>query len=261
MITLHGTKQKEETLGLIALAWQDAKVGDEIEIVQPNDLGGKSLEKLILSHFPSASSDSRNKSRYINIIKTKDNPDVLAIWLEHTQLRFIESTGFYSMPGLFGWNKIDVGSALLLDYISELKGVGADFGCGYGYLSKNVIIKNEKIKSIYCFDCDNRAIEASIKNIDDSRAIIKQADCTDFISNLPPLDFIVMNPPFHDGGDEDKELGQKFIQTASRHLRKRGALWMVANRHLPYEKVLADHFGVVGKVTEEKGFKIYKALK
>lgn len=261
MITVLGTKQKEETLGMIAQAWDNAREGDEIEIVQPNDLGGKSLEKLVLKNFPDASSDSRNKSRHIIVIKGNDRPAVVDEWLGHTKLRYVEETGFYSMPGLFGWHKIDVGSALLLAHLPPLKGKGADFGCGYGYLAKNILLKNEKIKILYCFDCDNRSVEACLKNVDDGRAVIDVGDCSRAMAGVPLLDFIVMNPPFHEGAEEDQNLGQRFIEAAAHHLRRNGELWMVANRHLPYEKILEKTFFKVEKIVEEKGFKIFKALK
>ena len=56
------------------------------------------------------------------------------------------------------------------------------------------------------------------------------------------LDFVVMNPPFHDGGAEDRLLGQTFIRQAAIMLRRGGLLWVVANRHLPYEAVLGELF-------------------
>lgn len=261
MINVTGTKQRDETHGLIALAWNECQVNDAIQIVQSNDLGGKSLEKRLLKIFPDASSESKNKSRTITITKTKDTPESINEWLEHTKLRLISDTGFYSMPGLFGWNKIDVGSQLLTKYLEKLKGNGADFGCGYGYLSKYALENNEKIKSLHCLDFDDRAVEACKKNIDDDRAIINQADCSQAVNDLPRLDFIIMNPPFHDDGGEDRGLGQRMIEVASHHLKPNGRLLMVANKHLPYEKTLEDKFKKHDKIAEEKGFKIFKALK
>ena len=70
-----------------------------------------------------------------------------------------------------------------------------------------------------------------------------------------------MNPPFHDGGIEDKTLGQRFIQRAAESLRNGGSCWLVANRHLPYEAVLAPLFRQVKLVVEVDGFKIYEAVK
>ena len=261
MITIHGTKQKEETYGLIAKTWQEVDVGVEIEIVQPNDLGGKSLEKVILSQFPNAQSESKKKSRFIKIVKTNNTPLIISEWLEHTKLRFVDAIGFHSMPGLFGWNKIDVGSKLLAPYLENLRGIGADFGCGYGYLTHHILEQNSKIKMLYAMDFDERAIEACTKNITDTRAIIQQTDCSKKTDNLSPLDFVVMNPPFHEYAREDRGLGQHFIETASQHLKKHGICWIVANKHLPYEATLSKHFHSHEKITEQNGFKIFKAVK
>lgn len=261
MMIIKGTKQKEETYGLIARTWVDAPVGCEIQIIQSNDFGGKSLEKIILNQFDNVFCESKNKARYITITKTESAPLIIQEWLGHTKIRMVDDIGFYSMPGLFGWDKIDAGSRLLLDYLPELKGVVADFGCGYGYLSKNILLKNKKIKINYCFDCDIRAIEACKMNVTDDRAITMQVDCTRPIVDIPQLDFIVMNPPFHDGVGEDKNLGQKFIETAAHHLRRNGQCWIVANKHLPYEKTIATVFFKHEKITEKDGFKIFKAVR
>ena len=76
---------------------------------------------------------------------------------------------------------------------------------------------------------------------------------------LADLDFIVMNPPFHDGGAEDKSLGQAFIGRAHAILRKGGVLWLVANRHLPYEAALNAQFARVTLKAQVSGYKVYEA--
>jgi len=261
MITIYGTKQKEETYGLIATAWHGADVGGDILIVQSNDMGGKSLQKTIEKHGFSVFCESKNKARYITIIRELETPNIINKWLEYTQLTMVEATGFYSKPGLFGWNKVDVGSKILVDKLPELKGIGADFGCGYGYLTRHILDNNVNVTTHYALDLDERAVEACGKNITDDRAIIRHADCTQKIVDLPPLDFVIMNPPFHDGDGEDRGMGQKFIETAAKHLKRKGVCWIVANKHMPYEKTISEHFHAYEKIAEEKGFKIFKALK
>ena len=44
-------------------------------------------------------------------------------------------------------------------------------------------------------------------------------------------------------------------------LRGGGVLWLTANRHLPYEATLREHFETVDQVAQAKGFKIYRAQK
>jgi 16S rRNA (guanine1207-N2)-methyltransferase len=75
------------------------------------------------------------------------------------------------------------------------------------------------------------------------------------------LDFVVTNPPFHDGGAEDKRLGQAFIRQAAGMLGKGGVLWLVANRHLPYEAELNAAFKRVRMAADAGGYKVFEAVK
>jgi 16S rRNA (guanine1207-N2)-methyltransferase len=72
---------------------------------------------------------------------------------------------------------------------------------------------------------------------------------------------VVMNPPFHDGGTEDRALGVAFIAAAAKALRKGGVCWLTANRHLPYEAPLDEAFAKVTLKAERGGYKIYEARK
>jgi 16S rRNA (guanine1207-N2)-methyltransferase len=65
-------------------------------------------------------------------------------------------------------------------------------------------------------------------------------------------DAVVMNPPFHSGKKEDIALGESFIRAAWNSLKRGGRLFFVANRHLPYEKIIPD----LGSLYEGGGFKI-----
>ncbi|MBN8194873.1 methyltransferase, partial [Bacillus sp. NTK074B] len=62
------------------------------------------------------------------------------------------------------------------------------------------------------------------------------------------LDVVVMNPPFHQGRDANPRLGAQFIRTAAAMLKPSGQLFMVANRHLPYEATLAECFRKHGEL-------------
>jgi 16S rRNA (guanine1207-N2)-methyltransferase len=254
MVIIQGTKQKEETYGKIVAAWDGAKSGQTITVHQPNDMGGKSLEKTLLQIFPDATSESKNKARYITLTKTdyltELTQEILNEWRTYNKLHYVDSIGFYSMPGIFGWNKIDKGSEILTKTLPDLSGIIADFGCGYGYLTDFLLKQNSKVKTLYAFDIDPKAIEACTKNVLDSRVIIRQADCSKNIPDLPACNAIVMNPPFHDGSKQDHDLGRNFIKTASYHLKKSGHLYMVANAHLPDEKIVNQEFDKVEKLYE-----------
>ena len=122
------------------------------------------------------------------------------------------------------------------------------------------MLTSPAVERLSLFDIDRRAIEAARRNVEDARVELHWADVTAPDAGVAgEMDFIVMNPPFHDGGGEDRALGQAFIRRAAQSLRKDGALWLVANRHLPYEAVLAELFARVESRADQGGYKVFEA--
>ncbi len=90
-------------------------------------------------------------------------------------------------------------------------------------------------------EADHDALDCARRNLDDPRARFHWADATTWTPETRP-DAVVTNPPFHVGRAADPSLGRAFIAAAARILAPSGSLWLVANRHLPYEATLTDHF-------------------
>ncbi len=70
-----------------------------------------------------------------------------------------------------------------------------------------------------------------------------------------------MNPPFHTSRAADLALGVSFIRAARRMLAPDGVLWMVANRHLPYDAVLTELFLTVEDGGGDGAFRVIRAAK
>lgn len=174
--------------------------------------------------------------------------------------RLLTALGLWSQPGIFSWDRIDPGSALLIEHLPVLGGRGADLGCGIGLLARAVLTQ-PAVRHVTPIDIDRRAIEAAKRNVDAARSTVLWADAA--TSKVLPsnLDFVIMNPPFHDGGAEDQNLGRAFIAKAAAMLRKGGECLLVANRHLPYEAAMTPLFADVTQVVQANGFKIYAARK
>ncbi|KNG94118.1 class I SAM-dependent methyltransferase [Pseudaestuariivita atlantica] len=167
--------------------------------------------------------------------------------------------GFTVVPGVFSADAIDPGSRALAEALPDRLGREvADFGAGWGYLSARVL-KDDGVTRLHLVEADHIALDCARRNIDDPRAVFHWADATTWRSDAP-LDAVVMNPPFHTGRRATPDLGHAFIRNAARGLSRHGRLWLVANRHLPYEQVLESCFG---KVTEhpsaQGGYKIIEA--
>jgi 16S rRNA (guanine1207-N2)-methyltransferase len=170
--------------------------------------------------------------------------------------RIVPGLGLWSQPGVFSWDRLDAGTARLAAALPPLSGRGADLGCGIGVLGRSVL-ESPAVEALAMIDIDRRAVDAARRNVADARARFVHADAR--ATPLEGLDFVVMNPPFHEQGREATALGVAFIQAAARALRKGGACWMVANATLPYEAPLESAFRRTALVSRAGGYKVYEA--
>ncbi|SEW38119.1 16S rRNA m(2)G 1207 methyltransferase [Cognatiyoonia koreensis] len=168
--------------------------------------------------------------------------------------------GFFTSSGVFSEGSVDKGSALLAASLpAKLPARMADFGAGWGYLT-DAILKRDGVKTVDLIEAEALSLECAKLNITDSRAVFHWADATTFIADKG-FDGVVMNPPFHTGRAADPALGRAFIQAARRLLAPHGKLWMVANRHLPYESSLKESFRNVDELAGNGAFKVFHATR
>ena len=258
-------KQKEASFYHLAMSLKILNKNGLFVAVAANDAGGKRLEKWFQEFGLAPASFSKSKCRIVWAYKSDVNNDAVHKYAVRgaQQDCDIEGQKFITQPGIFGWDKIDRGSRLLTGYLpDDLRGVGADFGCGYGFLANYVLNHCPKIKKMIAIEANYNALKCAKENLKNFEFVDYQwNDLTHKIERMPPLDFIVMNPPFHSGKKADSDIGQKFIENAAECLKKNGVLYMVANAHLPYEKLLKKQFFKIEKLDENQGFKVYKAVK
>ncbi|WP_397542544.1 methyltransferase [Roseovarius salis] len=168
--------------------------------------------------------------------------------------------GFVTLPGIFSADGVDPGSALLADHLPARLGARvADLGAGWGYLSHRALAR-EDIEELHVVEADFAALACARRNVLDGRARFHWEDATRW---QPPakLDTVITNPPFHTGRSPDPALGQAFIRAAARMLAPKGQLFLVANRHLPYESELTRQFADVGEMDGDTRFKLLHAAR
>jgi len=166
--------------------------------------------------------------------------------------------GFQTLPAVFSSDGPDRGSALLAAALPAKLGVRvADLGAGWGYLSR-AILAREGVKELDLVEAEAEALVCARVNIPDPRAKFHWADATTF-KPVRLWDSVVMNPPFHTAREADAGLGMAFIKAAQRGLSPSGSLWMVANRHLPYDKLLVTLFKQVEEIGGDKAFRVTRA--
>lgn len=247
-----------ETRYLLAQALRVLRPGGLLSAAAPKDRGGLRLKKTLAGLGCDVIESSRRHHRICEVERQAGSLDIADALAEGAP-RILPS-GLWSQPGVFSWDRLDPGSDLLLQHLPALSGAGADFGCGIGWLSR-AALSSPAVTALTLIDLDRRAVECAEHNVVDPRARFVWADVRTAAKDLADLDFVVMNPPFHDGGQEDRRLGQAFIRAAADSLRIGGRLWLTANRHLPYEAVLTEAFKAVTPIADGGGYKIYEARK
>lgn len=168
--------------------------------------------------------------------------------------------GFITRPGVFSADGPDPGSELLAQALPPKLGPKVvDLGAGWGYLSRAVLAR-EGVKRLDLVEAEALALDCARENIRDERARFHWADALSFRPESL-AETVVTNPPFHTGRAADPSLGIGFIQAARRMLAPDGALWLVANRHLPYDEALAAHFLEHETVAQTNAFRVIRAIK
>jgi 16S rRNA (guanine1207-N2)-methyltransferase len=242
---------------VLAHALRALKPDGRLMALAPKDKGGSRIRKTLES-FGCEVEDLPKRRHRICHAARPEKPVGLAAAIAAGAPRIVEAIGLWSWPGVFSWDRIDPGSALLLEHLPTLAGKGADLGAGIGVLAHRVL-QSSAVTALTLVDLDRRAVECARRNVEDLRVAIAWADVRRH--PLEGLDFVVMNPPFHDAGSEDRDLGAGFIAAAALALRKGGTCWLVANRHLPYEAPLKAAFARVELRAEAHGYKVYEARK
>jgi len=250
-----GTAERDYVIGQMLRV---LKPGGELTVMALKDKGGSRLRKS-LEAFGCNVDESSKAHHRIAFVERPGLVQGIDQALSKGKLRDLTGQGLWSQPGVFSWDRLDPGSALLIKTLPALSGKGMDLGCGIGLLAL-AVLEHSAVTALTLIDIDSRALKAAERNVTDPRAAFEWSDIR---SQEGPADqdFVVMNPPFHDAGSEDKALGQAFIRRAALALRKGGTCWLVANRHLPYEETLKPLFAKVTLKAEAQGYKVYEARK
>ncbi|MCA0893727.1 class I SAM-dependent methyltransferase [Microbulbifer agarilyticus] len=216
--------------------------------------GGKSLQK----HGTEYSSHNQlNRDATLGV--ALDDSDYRA-------LRKLDSlNGLFSKPGLFGWNKIDVGSALLARHFSEhlpkTPFNALDLGCGFGYLSVRLA---QLAPDAHIVATDNNAAALlACQNNFDLHGIKGEVIAGDAGSQVAStsVDIVICNPPFHQGFQVEGDLTDRFLADAARTLKSGGSALFVVNEFIPLARKTEGLFREVTLLEKAKGFCVFRLTK
>lgn len=188
-------------------------------------------------------------------------------WLpdqDYTRLQQIHSSPLLlSKPGVFGWQKLDRGSALL---IAQLPAVLAslprrpqrllDLGCGYGYLT---VMANQYLPGCQWLLTDNSAtaLVAAAANCQQHgiAAELLLADCA--AGAAGPFDMVLCNPPFHQGFAVEGQLTSRFLAAAESLLVRGGRALFVVNEFIALERQARHYFATAEVLLRCDGFCVF----
>lgn len=266
------SKEKPVVHHIINQAFRVLKPGGELIICGQKNEGIKTYIEKARALFRSDTPMRKEGTHYFASIRKSLSPDNASISLlddsDYQQLRIIgdlHNRPLYSKPGLFGWNKIDQGSALLIEQLATLLPALRtsqspaptsllDLGCGYGYLA--LMTSNLPVQRRVLTDNNAAALQAARKNclVHQLDAEIIAGDAGSSVTGT--FDVILCNPPFHQGFSVDGSLTDKFLAASKRLLAKDGAAVFVVNQFIPLERQANKLFRKIEILGQNRSFKV-----
>lgn len=261
-IYLRICKEKPVNLHLIRQAFLSLEPNGLLVISGEKNEGIKSLWQAATKIFGQGSPLEKHGVAYVAHFRKSDTPvlppdntyhqlQIIGTWAEHP---------IYSKPGVYGWDKIDQGSALLLEQLplafpeqTRFDGI-LDLGCGYGFLTLATayLETHRRVAS----DNNAAALECIIHNARERNLELEiiAGDCGDTVKGL--FDLILCNPPFHRGFDVEADLTRRFLTAARDKLAPGGSALFVVNSFIPIEKKLIGLFRETVTLVNNKQFKV-----
>ncbi|HEY2482964.1 MAG TPA: methyltransferase [Caulobacteraceae bacterium] len=242
---------------VLARALRALAPAGELVALAPKDMGGSRLGAELKAFGCAVVETAKRHQRLCRCVRPVE-PIGLEAAIVAGGLQRLAALGLWTQPGVFSWNRLDPGSAVLVAQPWTPSGAGVDLGCGVGVLAR-AVLASAGVTELTLIDLDRRALDAARRNLDDPRLQFLQHDLRRAPRRPRDLDFAIMNPPFHDGGAQDRQLGQAFVATAADMLKPGGVLRLVANVALPYETLLAARFAKVTPLARAEGYKVLEA--
>lgn len=260
-VILRMTRSAEELRFTMALAARRLTPGGKLYLFGSNDEGIRSAAKAFAAHFetPQTLITKRHCRVFGAVLAATPGDDDLQSFHEtiRVETKSLELT-WMSWPGMFAHDRLDAGSAFLIEHLPDLND-GArvlDYGCGAGVLSLALQRKASGL-NITLFDNDALALEAATRNVEGA-----EIKCGTSLADLEGevFDLILSNPPIHSGKRQTYAILERLITEAPEHLRKGGRLRLVVQGTVPVQKMAGDAWRNVLPVAEDRSFVVWDLL-
>jgi 16S rRNA (guanine1207-N2)-methyltransferase len=278
IVLLTIPKERRYARTLLLAAWETLKPNGRLLLAGPSKGGAKAVIKDAESLFGNVSILGYRRHQRVAACTRKDSlPDPLPEEFQQTGitpgtrnlLEVSRPEGILKLethPGIFSWEALDEGTALLLEHLKiEPESRVWDVGCGYGVIGLSAALAGAG--QVTMSDVNLLAVRYTQSN-----AVLNKLDgntktfATDGLqnpghsqANTDQFDIIISNPAFHQGRDVNKSMAGEMIRQAPKLLLPSGRLVIVANRFLNYDKTMRDHFATVTRIAETNKYHILEA--
>ncbi|XZQ55372.1 MAG: 16S rRNA (guanine(1207)-N(2))-methyltransferase RsmC [Arsenophonus sp.] len=251
-------KNKEEANFQLHNMCSVLPVGNDIFIIGENRSGIKSVYRILKEIGYVYKIDTlQHCNLYYCKLENKPQFNLHDWWTMYK----IDDVFIKTLPGVFSQKSLDEGSKLLLSTFNKpLRGELLDMASGSGVLGATIGKKNPNIKLTFC---DSHAASiASILETLKINGLTGNIIISDIYSEIKDsYDWIICNPPFHDGLITNYSTTEVIIKQAPNYLKRNGKFRMVANAFLPYQYWLDNSFNRYETLINTGKFKIYQASK
>ncbi|QJC30358.1 16S rRNA (guanine(1207)-N(2))-methyltransferase RsmC [Enterobacteriaceae endosymbiont of Neohaemonia nigricornis] len=243
------TKNKNESIYLLQQISTLLYNNSDIFIIGANNSGIRSINNIsIFNTIFNKIISARKYSIYHTQYKKKHyfHPD--SFW----KFYYLNEQIIYNLPGVFGDNKLDQGSQLLISTIksSDIKGKILDLGCGSGVLTSFIAKQSKKIK-IYATDIDIKALYSTKKTLFANNIHHGLIFPSHIYSNInEKFNLIISNPPFHNELCYSLHTIYKILYNIKKYLVYNGEFRFVTHNIIPYKKIfkhLSYNFYILSK--------------
>jgi 16S rRNA (guanine1207-N2)-methyltransferase len=263
------SKEKPVVHHLLNQAWRCLKPGGQLLVAGYKNEGTKTYIEKIAKLLGSGKNIVKNGPVYSAELSKYTEYDATQL-LDDSDYRqprpIAQDSGLKlsSKPGLFGWNKVDVGSALLIEQLHHLSPLPKplkscmDLGCGYGYLTIAAASLDicKDINHWTMTDNNAAALQLAQQNLRHNQlnGEVIAADAGKGIR--AKTDLVLCNPPFHQGFSIDGDLTDKFLQSAKHLLAPQGIALFVVNQFIPLERKAVPLFSQIKVIIDNGSFKV-----
>ncbi|MDO5721015.1 MAG: methyltransferase [Actinomycetaceae bacterium] len=172
----------------------------------------------------------------------------------------------FSAPQVFSSHRLDLGTKMLLTYMSQPPSSGnlLDLGCGWGPVS-SVLASLSPQAQVWAVDVNQRALDLTKRNakqlgLGNIRVGTEPQTWGEVTDNDVRFDFICSNPPVRIGKKAMQELTLRWLA----RLAPDGEAWLVMAKNLGADSYIAwlnDQGLEAQKAHSKKGYRIIRVVK